>query len=341
MKAAFFIEGIGYGHASRMLPVIERFRDREVVSYGAGAKFLSSHGIMVREIPEPYNLAIDEEGVDWVKTVIKSTKAVNPKIIATSVLAAKDSDIVIVDSTPLGIAVGKMLGIKTLFILNQIDPSTFFSGFFTRKITEKFFAQIFSSVDGVAIVDFPPPFNISPAKRLDMSVPIRFVGPTVRPKTGKEEKGRGAVVTGGTEKTTIPLSILKKSKYRYFIRGSGRKEGGGKIKFVNDIREYMARSEFCILHGGHTSIMECIFLKKPMVVAPRENYAERVENAHGVERLGLGVSVNPRWLDERILDFAIEKSLSLKPNLKRFYSFAKKFDGAKEVEKFARDIIKA
>ncbi len=323
-----------------MLPVIKRFREREVVSYGAGAKFLSSRGIKVREIPEPYNLAIDEEGVDWVRTVIKSSKAANPRIIATSILAAKDSDIVIVDSTPLGVAVGKMMGIKTLFVLNQIDPSTFFSGFFTRKITERFFMQIFSSVDGIAIVDFPPPLNISPAKRLNTNIPIRFVGPTVRPRGGKEEKGRGAVVGGGTKNTTVPLSVLKKSKYEYFVGGGAGKNGGSKIKFVKNISEYMRRSEFCILHGGHTSIMECVMMKKPMVVAPLENYTERVENAQGVERLGLGVRVNPRWLDENVLDFAIEKSLSLKPNLKRFYSFAKKFDGAKEVEKFARNLCK-
>ncbi|MGC8898968.1 MAG: glycosyltransferase [Candidatus Micrarchaeia archaeon] len=339
MKATFFVEGIGYGHASRMLPVIERFRDREVVSYGAGAGFLSSHGIKVRKIPEPYNLAIHEEGVDWVKTAIKSTKTINPRILSTSISAVKDTDIVIVDSTLLGIAIGKMMGIKTLLVLNQIDPSTFFSGFFTRKITEKLFMQIFSSVDGIAMVDFPPPFNISPAKRLDTSIPVRFVGATVKPKAGKAKKGFGAVVFGGSDRFSDLLPILKKSRYKYFVPGG--EKNNNKLFFVSDMRKYMVRSEFCILHGGHTSIMECILMKKPMVVAPLESYTERVENAQGVERLGLGVSVNPRWLDERVLDFAIEKAISLKPNLKRFYSFAKKFDGAKEVEKFAGDIIKA
>ncbi|MEM4707104.1 MAG: glycosyltransferase family protein [Candidatus Anstonellales archaeon] len=341
MKATFFVEGIGYGHASRMLPIIQRFKKREVISYGTGARFLSSYGVEVRKIPEPYNLEVDEEGVDWVKTIVKSAKAINPKILATSISALKDSDVVIVDSTPLGIAMGKMMGIKTLVVLNQIDPSTFFSGFFVRKITEKLFTQIFSSVDGIAIVDFPPPFNISPAKRLDTNIPIRFVGPTVKPKkTKKTKKGFGAVVSGGSDTSTNILHVLKKSKYNYFIKGS-RKERMRNINFVKDIRDYMLQSEFCILHGGHTSIMECVLMKKPMVVAPLENYTERVENAQGVERLGLGVLVNPRWLDENVLDFAIEKALSLRPNLKRFYSFAKNFDGAKEVEKFAKDIIKA
>lgn len=340
MKATFFVEGIGYGHASRVLPIIKRFKKREVISYGTGAKFLSSCGIEVRKIPEPYNLAIDKEGVNWVRTVAKSAKAINPKILTTSISALKDVDIAIVDSTPLGIAMGKMMGVKTLVVLNQIDPSTFFSGFFVRKITEKFFMQIFSSVDGIAIVDFPPPFNISPAKRLDTTIPVRFVGPTVKPKAKKAKKGFGTVVSGGSDAHANLLPALKKSKFNYFLKGN-QKEKLRNIKFIKNIQEYMAVSEFCILHGGHTSIMECILMKKPMVLAPLENYIERVENAQGVERLGLGTFVNPRWLDEKILDFAIEKSISLKPNLKRFYSFAKKFDGAKEVEKFARDIVKA
>lgn len=340
MKATFFIEGYGYGHASRMLPVIKRFKESEIISYGAGARFLRSNGVDVQEIPEPYNLEMGEEGLDWVRTLAKSTKSVNPKILATSLAALKDTDIVIVDSTLLGIAMGKMAGAKVLVVLNQIDPSTFFSGFFIKKITERLFMQIFSSIDGVAILDFPPPFNISPAKRLNSNIPIKFVGPTVKMKEEKAEKNRGAVVGGGMDPTTVPIHILKKSRYRYFV-SSKKREKTKNINFIENIRAYIPRSEFCILHGGHTSIMECILMKKPMVLAPLETYIERVENAQGVERLGLGIKVSPGWLNETVLDFAIKKSLELKPNLKRFYSFAKKFDGANEVEKFARHLCKA
>jgi len=89
------------------------------------------------------------------------------------------------------------------------------------------------------------------------------------------------------------------------------------------------KSSVIVHHGGHSTAMEAAVLGKPQVVIPQNGFVERHFNAKKLAELGIAVVLDDRWIDEKVLEYAIEKARSNKKNAEKFAQFLRKYDGSK------------
>ena len=62
-----------------------------------------------------------------------------------------------------------------------------------------------------------------------------------------------------------------------------------------------------IIRGGHTAISQAIQFGKPFISIPIENHGEQLSNSNKIEKLGIGLTVNPKIINTTIIKKSIEK----------------------------------
>ncbi len=326
MKVFVVAEGIGYGHMARILPLLDYIKDYRLFSFGNGFEFAKSKGYEVEDLGINYALPEIPKDIE----VLNYVRSLNVKEVLrfNKLLKEEKPDVLISDSNALSILLAKANNIKTFLIANGTDLSIFSynkalqtpAGFFSKVIN--FYS------DHIFIPDFPPPYTISwyNIKTFGMNEKFHFIGPMVR-KIGNKKGDYKLISFGGTDTNLIKFPLDKT-----YVSTLGLK-GVKKIE-MNEYMDYFKRSKVIISHGGHSTIMESILSKKPMVLIYSGNYAERDNNIKRVDELELGKMVYKDWLDKRVLEKAIEDALEMKKNIKSFYSFSKKFNPYKEILKY-------
>jgi uncharacterized protein (TIGR00661 family) len=333
-SVSFMIEGLGYGHAARMLPVISKIGG-SVLSYGQGSEYLRNGNVDVMEIGQPYDIKLGKEGIDVTASIAEIVRRFDPKMIDTAKKAIEGSDLVVIDSSMFGLMISTMLKKKVIFVTNNTDNSVFFPGMQKALVKglDSFFSSAFSSSSTVAVPDFPLPYAIC-AKNIRRSLPKKteFLGPMVDLSSIRRVKNSSVVINlgAGFNAESGIAEVAKRMKdHNFIMRGSMPREGN--MIYVENAREFMGGSMLNILHGGHTGIMESIMARKPMVCIPNPRYPERVNNCRAVKELGIGEYLEQSSLNEFSLSMAMEKARRLRRNIDIFYRTGKKMNGIRNL----------
>jgi uncharacterized protein (TIGR00661 family) len=61
-----------------------------------------------------------------------------------------------------------------------------------------------------------------------------------------------------------------------------------------------------IIRGGHTAISQAIQFGKPFISIPIENHGEQLSNSIKIEKLGIGIALDPKIIDATIIKKSIE-----------------------------------
>jgi UDP-N-acetylglucosamine--N-acetylmuramyl-(pentapeptide) pyrophosphoryl-undecaprenol N-acetylglucosamine transferase len=291
---------------------------------------------------------------------IKYLKSFNPNIIIS-------------DSRISSLIAGKMLNIPTILLINQIKllltPSL--RKFQIVKFFETCFGELMGGLwnvsDSILIPDLPPPYTISEdtinSVRSTKSK-LNYVG-FIAPKK----------ILSSNKVNAISESLqIDKNKLLVFVHISGPKEtrkpiilklieacqnitniqfviSEGKVngdrnpkKIASNIWYYewcpcrdeiFYLSNIVIIRGGHTAISQAIQFGKPFISIPIENHGEQLSNSNKIEKLGIGLAINPRLINTTIMKKTIEDIIyDSKYNEKalRLMEISNKLDGIENIK---------
>jgi len=333
-EISFIVEGLGYGHASRMFQAVDRIGG-SVITYGQGAQFFREKGMDVLEVEQPYDLKFDENGLDITSSIAEIVKRFNPATLTKSKETIERSGLVVVDSSMFGLLLSVMLKKRVIFVSNNTDNSVFFSGLHKTIIKgfDKFFQSSFSNGNVIAVPDFPLPFSVC-ARNIRQNMPKNtvFLGPVVDLSGIRRCKNSAIVLNQGAGYNIgggITDVARRMKDYNFVVRGPKAREGN--ITFMENARDFIGGSMANILHGGHTGIIESIMLRRPMVCVPNASYQERVNNSRMVRELEIGECLDPQEVNEHSLAMAIERARRMRRNMDPFYRIGKKMNGAKRL----------
>ena len=306
MKALIFSEGNGYGHAARDRLISGRFKI-PIMTFGKGAEYCKKNGLNFIEIPAPYVIQSKKRKVTIATNYAEVASLLKPEVLATISNHLRKVDTVIVDGSPLGLAIAMLSRKKALYITNDISALVGVQGMIQRRIASSLQASLLRYPSSIIISDFPPPLTVS-MLNLATSLPLTFCGPLVeRPKQVRHKKR--FVVAGPLEKAVHPLL------------GDGALYGSD----VEDLNRYYEDAELVISHGGHTTAMEALSHGKPLICIVDPAYPERVNNALTLERLGVGVMLDKGLLNKESLEASIGLARTLhKERLALFATVAKR-----------------
>jgi len=292
MKALIFSEGNGYGHVARDRFISERF-GIPIMTFGKGAEYCRNSSLDFIEIPSPYLIHSTKDRVKIVTNPVQLMRFLKPDVLPAIRAQFQKVDVVVVDGSPLGLAVAMLVGKKTVFLTNDTSALVGVQGMLEKKVAGSLLRTLLQSPAALLVPDFPPPLTVS-ILNLDTSLPLRFTGPLVGKMKHKAHKKK-YVVAGPVEKAIRP--ILGDEA----IYGSQ----------VGDMGPYLRDSELVICHGGHTTMMEALSQGKPLLCIVDRAYPERYHNAMAVDRRGVGILLEKNLVSEESLLASIEFAKTL------------------------------
>jgi UDP-N-acetylglucosamine--N-acetylmuramyl-(pentapeptide) pyrophosphoryl-undecaprenol N-acetylglucosamine transferase len=315
MKGLIFSEGNGYGHAARDKIIAERF-GYQLMTFGKGAEYCRDHSMDFIEIPPPYEIKASRGKVNIVSDPSDILKFMKPDVLATINSHFRKSDFIIVDGTPLGLALAMLARRKAVYITNDISALVGMQGIIEKRIALSTQNTLLRFAKAVIIPDYPPPMTIT---MLNIRSPpkLEFVGPMVE-RTKQVKHGKRFLVSGTLDGDM--RSMLGESA----VYGNE----------VGDMRPYYQDAELVLSHGGHTTIMESLSFGKPVLCVVEKSYSERRNNALMMERLGVGIHLDKDLLNARSLmaSIAFAKTLG-QSRLDAYKEMAGALDPLKSLER--------
>ncbi|MDD5171646.1 MAG: glycosyltransferase [Candidatus ainarchaeum sp.] len=291
MKALIFSEGNGYGHAARD-SIIARHFGFPIMTFGKGAEYCRLNAMHFIETPPPYVIRAGKEKVQIASEITDLIRFLKPASLAKIQAHFMKVDLVIVDGSPLGLAIAGLAGKKAVYISNDTSALVGVHGHLQKKVAGSLLDRLMLSARIIIVPDFPPPLTVT-ALNLDSSFPLAFIGPLVERRKQISHNKR-FVVAGLLEKELKPYL-------------GGQAIYGGKT----DIRSCYADAELVICHGGHTTIMEALSYGKPVLCIVDKTYSERYNNALMLEKKGIGVLLDKDFLTAESLQAAIDYAKTL------------------------------
>jgi len=343
MKIYIAVFGSGLGHASRMLRLAEELKGMEV-RFSSTSKEASSYirreGYICYDLPL-IDVSWREGGVYYRRSLVRA-----PKIILTFLLQIKKEiqimkrfkpNLVLSDSRLSTLIASKLLSIPCFLVTNQIKvvlPSKRRIVKILEKIEGGILALFWSLSDKILIPDLPYPFTIAEESlKVPFLKKLKYIGffPSkenewVLSSLREEFKGKPLIfaqISGptlskvGLVKILINLALKLNKKYNFVI-SLGHPKGSSEVKKIGNlwiyrwcpyVEEFFEISDLLIIRGGHSSISKALWYGKPMICIPIRMHGEQMSNSKKVEKLGLGICIDPKNLNEDILTSAIEEIL--------------------------------
>lgn len=292
MKALIFAEGNGFGHASRDSIISEKF-NFPIMTFGNGAQFCKMNDIDLIEIPAPYTIKKVKNRVKIVTNPGEILKLANPKTIQSIKEHFADYDYIIVDGSPLGLAISMAMKKKAIYITNDTSSLVGINGKVSKKVAASLYNQILSYPEKIVIPDFSPPLTVT-SKNLNPNLPMVFSGPLVKKRKQISHKKK-IIVAGRLEEELRPFL------------GDDALYGNT----VEHLSSYYRDCEVVICHGGHTTIMEALSFGKPVIVIENSKHTERYNNALVLEEKNVGIVLEKYILTRESLHSAIEYAKTL------------------------------
>ena len=314
MKGLIFSEGNGYGHAARDKIIADSFGFR-MMTFGKGAEYCRQNGMDFIELPSPYEIKVEKGEVNLVSDPSDIIGFLKPDVLASINSHFRKAEFIIVDGTPLGLAIAMLARRKAVYITNDISASVGMHGSIEKRIAASTQNTLLRSAKAIIVPDFPPPMTITMAN-LKNPPKMEFVGPLVE-STKQAKHGKRFLVYGGLD------GVIHSELGSSAIYGSE----------VGDLKPYYRDCELVICHGGHRTIMEALSFGKPALCIVDKNYSERCNNASMLEKLGLGIHLDKGMLDKKSLSASISFAKTLdKERLALYKNAAADMDPMAELE---------
>ncbi|MGB9634963.1 MAG: glycosyltransferase family protein [Candidatus Micrarchaeia archaeon] len=315
MRVHFMINGFGLGHVYRSLPIVDQLKNNcevSISSFGRPYEVIIEEGYEnVYTLPEIGEIFTTKDSVNISKSLWQNIKRFHPLAIKkiTDIILATKPDVLVVDGYILGLFVGRMLRKRVINIANCTNLWYVFPK--TNEYIEKganFLSRTAVELSNMVLIpDFSPPFTVSAHNLLYFS-PTKFthVGPTALLTPAKKKDMIFISMGGSSVKNTVRSDRLQKWVNKI---GYDAVVGDGQL-CRKDAEKAISQSRAIITHGGHTTIMSSISAGTPVICIPTKNYTERINNAKGVERIGAGIMLDPRWICQENVEMGIEIALS-------------------------------
>jgi UDP-N-acetylglucosamine--N-acetylmuramyl-(pentapeptide) pyrophosphoryl-undecaprenol N-acetylglucosamine transferase len=343
--------GSGMGHGSRMVALAEKLvaSGNEVMfsSSGEVTKWLRAKGYPCNDVP-----LVDVVFTDAGSFSAKETMKFFPIIMArmskqvdreVGNLARFAPDVVLSDSMISTVVASKLLGIKSVALLNQLR-------LISSPRTPRTAAQLISGgsitvvnafwefCDDILVPDLPPPYTIS-EKNLwnagSASARAKYIGfltPNTSPtKEGDEllkrwrgEKRKRKVFWQISGPPATRGSLLAKAleaakalgdRYLFVISAGNpggltspsQVPGGHLYQWCDFSSEYVDSSDVVVSRAGHVSISEYILHAKPSLLVPIPAQTEQIGNADKAQKLGFALALQERDFSPRNVDEALDE----------------------------------
>lgn len=361
MRILFIPCGEGYGHTIRCIAVASEFlkQGHEVffAAYGDSKKILKKYDFKVFKTNREIALTGKEGEFDIKQSALESknilyliTKAALKEY---KIIKKINPDIVISDSKYSALLAAKFAGKKSMIIINQNKV------LFREKarIFSPIFSLILNKADALAntiiVPDLPKPDALC-GPCINKQKNMYFIGPLLRFEAKKYKKKQEYVLSiiGGFGYRSRILKLLnkiaeKRLDLNFKLICGTHKIALKKLKnveviaFEKNMQELFAKASLIVSHAGHTTLLEGLAFGKPCIVIPDLNHPEQERNAKQFEKLGCGIALSHKNINEKILEKAIEKILknkSYRKNAERFAEQAAKKDGRKSIIKIAEKL---
>jgi len=343
-KAYLTPYGVGLGHASRLIMIAQQLGRLGVhlrfSSSGEAAHYISMHGYDCLTIP-PVELAWSVDGGFSVKDSIARIPSFFANFcrqlnIEVRSLVEYRPNIVVSDTRLSPVLSGKLVGIPSIVILNQLKLllSPRLRELRVARLYEKINGEIlgtmWSLADKIIVPDLPPPYTLAEDTTCDTSTvtkKLKYVGFTV-PRIPVEDGSIGSVEKNLGFQRSKPLVFVHISGPSDTRMGLVRtimdacKDLGPEIQYVisegnpkGDTRpkklsgsgwyyewcpvkdEIFAMSNVLVLRGGHAALSQAIQFGKPVLTIPIETHGEQLGNSHKIAKIGAAIELDPQRLN--------------------------------------------
>ncbi|HSA74046.1 MAG TPA: glycosyltransferase [Nitrososphaeraceae archaeon] len=263
-------------------------------------------------------------------------------------ISSFNPNLVISDSRLSPILSSKTLGIPSIVILNQIKLllSPRIREFKLARVFEKlngeFFGTVWSLSEKILIPDLPPPYTIAEHNIWNLESvkkKICYIGFTTTKWDGDRQAMNNVLHSlnlerskpiifihiSGPYETRLNLisTIIEASRHFrkdiQYIISEGRPNGstvprklsptGWYYEWCPVRDEIFALSDLLVIRAGHAAISQAIEHGKPMVTIPIQNHGEQLGNSEKVERMKIGISLEPSKTNAEQIAQAIHKIL--------------------------------
>ena len=284
----------------------------------------------------------------------------------TKNISSFNPNIVISDSRLSPLISSKILDIPSIVILNQIklllSPRIreFKIARAFENLNGEFFGNIWSMAEKLLIPDLPPPYTIAEHNIWNLESvkkKMHYIGFTTS-KWGEDnqaienalhslnlDKKRPIIFIhiSGPYETRLNLisTIMDASKYFrkdiQYIISEGKPKGNTIPRKISStgwyyewcpIRdEIFALSDLIVIRAGHEVISQAIEHGKPIVTIPIPNHGEQLGNSEKVERMKIGIRLEPSKIEAYQVAEAIHKILDDQSYLENVLKIKKVTDG--------------
>ncbi len=326
MRYLFVVTGIGYGHSTRDLAIIDEIKKRDpkakflVAGYFCSYNFFKEKNFDVIRI-EGEDFSGDDFKLKVFRVVRKNwdlpVKWTKDILRLVSVIKEFRPDFVVVDWEPVGIIASAITKTKSIMIFNY-DPDTFrkFIGRFNLSKSKAIQHQVVSRIYSLSSKYSKAIFI--PSLKRGLRGNFHFVDFMVRKKPKelpdkktilkklKLSREPILVMLGGTSYGYSLVRKMIKFFYLYdedFLIFAYNKTFAAKnvrsLGFKDNYLEYLKVSKGVITLAGHSSFEECAIFKKPCLVFPIINHVEQTLNALEIEKVGFARVSYLNDLDEK------------------------------------------
>jgi len=360
MKVLMMPCGIGMGHISRCIAIAnklsEKGADVAFASYGSGYDMLiEARAYKTVKLPDIKFYGNGGE-LDIKHTAKKSLDA--PFILLRSIYHESKiiknfkPDVIVADSHYSVPITSKVLGIPCILITNELtlDFSKLYPDEKPIEYLENGLKRFITDVSGLCNAILIPDIENSieiPPKLQKIS---RFTGPILKNMpdeiANKEEirKKFGLNIIDKIILITVGGSEFGKKLLKFICDASEDIECDKivivsgpqiefdfnynsdkiiKMKFIDNMMEWMSISDLVISLAGHTTTMELASLGIPSILVPIDNHPEQTKNAANMENYEISIINNLKYLNPK--DFAANINSALADeNLKKNAELVKK-----------------
>lgn len=336
-RILYGVAGEGMGHAIRSKVVIEHLSKRHdliIVSSRRPYEFLSKHSSNVYDI-HGLHISYRNNRVQSLKTFVQNAYKLPKGSYYTfkklmRILKEFKPDVVISDFEPFTGLISKFFSIPLISIDNNHTmtncklriPKRYYKDYLAAKLVIKSFII---NADYYLINTF---FYPEIKKKNTFLFPPILRGRILKAKVKNKEH----ILVYQTSKTNKKLKkILKKINQKFIIYGfdTDKEEENLIFKKFNE-KEFIKDLASCkalITNGGFCTIVEAVYLGKPILSVPIKKHFEQILNAIFVEKLSYGVFHRKLKID-KIRDFILNRDI-YKENLKKY----KREDNSRILEK--------
>ena len=290
-----------------------------------------------------------------------------------------EPNVVVSDSRLSPIVSSRVLGIPSIVILNQIklllSPRIreFRAARVFEKLNGEFFGNIWSLAEKLLIPDLPPPYTIAEHNIWNLESvkkKMHYIGFTTSKWHGDNQAINSVIhflnlqknkpivfmhISGPPETRSSLISmIIDASKYFrkevQYIISEGKPNGstiprklsssGWYYEWCPVRDEIFALSDLVVIRAGHEAISHAIEHGKPMVSIPIQNHGEQLGNSEKIERMKIGIKLDPLSTNPPQIADAIHRLLDDKTyleNVQKIKKITDRYDGINN----ALEIIKS